>query len=166
MFFRKCTSNRNEKLKAKISKPVYLGLSIIETNKTLMHEFWCDHIKPKYPSNEFLCYMDIDSFTMNIETEDVYEDIASDVEKRFDTSNYAIERPLLTGKNKKVIGLIKDELGGKIMTEFVGQRQKTYSYLVDHDNGDKKSKETKKCIIIQVLSLKTTKNVNKTTKPY
>ena len=91
--------------------------------------------------------MDTDSFIINVKTEDVYEDIANDVEKRFDTSNYTVNRPLPTGKNKKVIGLMKDELGGKIMTVFVALRPKTYSYLMDDGNSDKKAKETKKCVI-------------------
>ena len=64
-------------------------------------------------------YMDTDSFIMHIKTEDFYEDIAEDVEKRFDTSNYECNRPLAKGKNKEVIRLMKDELGGKIMTEFL-----------------------------------------------
>ena len=68
---------------------------------------------------------------MHIEIEDFYKDIANDVEKRFDSSNYEINKPLPSGKNKKVIGLMKDELGGKIMTEFVALRTKTYSYLTD-----------------------------------
>ena len=75
--------------------------------------------------------MDTDSFIMRIKTEDFYEDIADDVEKKIDTSNYDVNRPLPTGENKKVIGLMKDELGGKIMTEFIALRQKTYSYLTD-----------------------------------
>ena len=74
--------------------------------------------------------MDTDSFVIQIKTKDFYEDITDDVEKRFDTSNYEIDRPLPTGKNEKVIGLMKDELGGKIMTEFVVLRSKTYSYLM------------------------------------
>ena len=78
----------------------------------------------KYGNNVKLCYMDTDSFIMNIKTEDFYEDIAKDVEKRFDTSNYEVNRPLPTGRNKKVIGLIKDELGGKIITDFVTLRPK------------------------------------------
>ena len=94
-----------------------------------------------------LCYMDTHSFIIQIKTEDVYEGIANDVEKRFDTSNYAIERRLLTGKNEKVIGLMKDELGRKIMTEFVVLRPKTYSYLTDDDSEDKKAKGTKKYMI-------------------
>ena len=77
--------------------------------------------------------MDTDSFVIHIKTEDVYKDIANYVEKRFDTSNYAIERPLPTGKNKKVTGLMKDELGRKIITKFVGLRPRTYIYLMDEE---------------------------------
>ena len=88
--------------------------------------------------------MDTHSFIINIKTEDFYEDIANDVEKRFDTSNYEVNRPLPTRKNKKVIGLMKNELGGKIMIEFVVLRAKTYSYLTDNDIEVKKAKGTKK----------------------
>ena len=77
-------------------------MPILEINKTLMHEFWYDYMKPKYSDNGKLCYMDTDSFIMHIKTEDFYKDIADDVEKRFDTSNYEVNRPLPTGKNKKV----------------------------------------------------------------
>ena len=94
-----------------------------------------------------MCYMDTDSFIMNIKTNYFYEDNASDVENRFDTSNYEVKRPLPTGKNKKVIGLMKDELGGKIITEFVTSRPKTYSFLTDDGKEDKKVKGTKKCVI-------------------
>ena len=88
-------------------------------------------MKPKYDDNVKLCYMDTDSFIMHIKTEDFYKDIADDVDKRFDTSNYECDRPLPIGKNKKVIGLMKDELGGKIITEFIALRPKTYSCLTD-----------------------------------
>ena len=116
-------------------------------SKTLMYEFWYDYIKPKHGDIVKLCYMDTDSFIMHIKTEDFYKDIANDVEKRFDTSNYEVNRPLSTEKNKKVIGLMKDELGGKIMAEFVALRPKTYSYLTDDCKEDKKAKGTKKCVI-------------------
>ena len=89
-----------------------------------MYELWYDYIKPKYGDNVKLCYMDTGSFIMHIKTEDFYKYIADDVEKRFDTSNYEVNRPLPTAKNKKVIGLMKDELGEKIMTEFVALRPK------------------------------------------
>ena len=104
-------------------------------------------MKPKYDDNVKLCYMDTDSFVMHIKTEDFYKDIADDVEKRFDTSNYEINRTLPIGKNKKVIGLMKDELGGNIMTEVFALRPKTYSYLKDNCKEDKKAKGTKKCVI-------------------
>ena len=125
-----------------MNKPVY-----IEIGKTLMHEFWYDYMKPKYGHNVKLCYMDTDRFIMHIKTEDFYKDIAHGVEKGFDTSNYEVNRPFPTGKNKKVIGLMKDELGRKIMTEFVALRPKTYSYLADDCKEDKKGKGTKKCVI-------------------
>ena len=84
-----------------------------------MHEFWYDYIKPKYDYKARSCYMDTDSFVINIGTEDFYKDIANDVEKWFDTSNYDNDndkRPLPVGINKKLIGKFKDELGGKIMS--------------------------------------------------
>ena len=148
-----------------MNKPIYLGLSILEISKTLMYEFWYDYMKPKYNDDVKLCYMDTDSFIMNIKTNDFYEDIASDVKNRFDTSNYEVNtsktmaepsslersafarRPLPTGKNKKVIGLMKDELGRKIITEFV----KTYSFLTDDGKEDKKAKGTKKCVIKKMI---------------
>ena len=92
-----------------MNKPIYLGLSILEINKILMYEFWYDYMKPKYNDNVRLCYMDTDSFVMNIKTNDCYKDIAHDVYNRFDTSNYGVNRSLPIGKNKKVIGLMKDE---------------------------------------------------------
>ena len=140
-----------KKTKAKMNKPIYLGLSILEISKILMCEFWYDYIKPKYNDNVKLCYMDKDSFIMNIKTNDFYEDIANDVENRFDTSNYEVNKPLPMGKNKKIIGLMKDELGGKIITEFVTLRSKTYSFLTDDGKEDKKAKGTKKCVIKKMI---------------
>ena len=95
---------------------------------------------------------------MNIKTEDFYKDIANEVEKRFDTSNYEVDRPLYIGKNKKVIGLMKDELGAKIITEFVTLRPKTYSYLTDDCKEDKKAKGTKKCVIKRMIKFNDYKN--------
>ena len=139
------------KAKVKMNKPVYLGMSILDISKTLTYEFWYDYIKPKCGDNAKLCYTDTDSFIMHIKTKDFYEDVANGVEKRFDTSNYEVNRPLPTRKNKKVIGLVKDELGGKIMTEFAALRPKTYAYLMDDDSEVKKAKGTKKCVIKRVL---------------
>ena len=146
------------KTKVKMNKPIYLGLSILEISKLLMYDFWYDCVKPKYGDNIKLCYMDTDSFIMNIKTEDFYKDIANDVEKRFDMSNYEVNRPLPTGKNKTVIGLMKDELGGKIIPEFVTLKPKTYSYLTDDCKKDKKAKGTKKCKIKRLIKFNDYKN--------
>ena len=137
-----------KKTKVKMNKPVYLGMSILDISKTLMYEFWYDYVKPKYKDKAKLCYMDTDSFVINIFTEDFFEDINNDVERWFDTSNYDKndKRPLQTGINKKVIGMFKDELGGKIIKEFCAPRSKTYAYLMDDDIEKKKAKGTKKCI--------------------
>ena len=140
-----------KKTKVKMNKQIYLGLSILEISKILMYEFWYDYMIPKYDNNVKLCYMDTDSFIMNIKTNDFYKDIANDVENRFDTSNYEVNRPLSMGKNKNIIGLMKNELGGKIITEFVTLRPKTYSYLTDDGKEDKKSKRTKRCVIKKMI---------------
>ena len=136
-----------KKTKVKMNKPVYLGLTILEVSKRLMYEFWYDSMKPKYGDNVKLCYIDTDSFIKHIKKEDFNKDIADDVKKRFDTSNYEVNRPLPKGKNKRVIELVKDVLGGKIMTKFVVLRPKTYTYLMDDGRSDKKEKRTKNCVI-------------------
>ena len=96
-----------------MNKPVYLGLSILEI---VLYEFSYDYVKPKYVEKAKLCYMDTRSFIVYIKTEDIYVEIAKDVETKFNTSNYELGRALPKGKNKKVTGLMKDELGGEIMT--------------------------------------------------
>ena len=129
-----------------MNKPVYLGLLILEISKTLMYEFWFDYIKPKYKQNAKLCYMDTNSFIIN-RTEDFYGDIINNVEKRFSTLNYEIKRLPPIGTNKKVIGLMKDELGGKIMAEFAAG-------WIEDVNSDKKTKGTKKCITKRALKFR------------
>ena len=106
---------------------------------------------PKYKDNIKLCYMDTDSYVYDIKTEDFYKDIAEDVESRFDTSGYVNDRPLPIGKNKKVIGLMKDELGGEIMKEFVSLRPKMYSYRVGNVE-PKKCKGIKKCVVKKTIT--------------
>ena len=141
-----------KKVKVKMNKPIYLGMSILEISKIIMYEFWYDYAKKKYGDMVKLCYMDTDNLIMNIKTKDFYKDIAQDVEERFDTSNYDVDRPLPKGKNKKVIGLMKDELGGGIITEFVALKPKTYSYITDEFIEMKKAKGTKKCVIKKMLN--------------
>ena len=140
-----------KKTKVKMNKPIYLGLSILEISKILIYGFWYDYMKPKYNDNVKLCYMDTDSFVMHIKTNYFYKDISDDVNNRFDTSKYEVKRPLPIGKNKRVIGVMKDELGGEIITEFIALRPKTYSYLSDNDKIDKKAKGTKKCVIKKMI---------------
>ena len=134
---------------------MYLGQVILDLSKTLMYEFCYNYMRPKYGSKVKLCYMDTDSFVYEIEIEDFYTDIANDVEKRFDTSGYSKNdnRPLHTGKIKKVIGLMKDELGGKIMTEFVALRAKMYAYRkIDKEVEEKRCKDTEKCVVSEGLT--------------
>ena len=90
-----------------------------------MYEFWYDYVKPKYGEKAKLCYMDTDRFIVYIKTDYIYKDIAEVVETRFDTSKCKLDRPLPKGNNKRVFRLMKDELGGKRMIEFVGLRAKT-----------------------------------------
>ena len=144
------------KVEVKMNKPIYLGQAILDISKTLTYEFWYDYIKPKYGDKARLCYMDTDSFVIHIKTEDFYKDIADDVERWFDTSNYDenYERPIPTGKNKKVIGLFKNELGGKIMIEFCVLRAKVYAYRLDDDTEKKKAKGTKICIVKSEITFK------------
>ena len=143
------------KIKVLMKKPVYLDQVILDLSKIVMYEFHYDYMVPKYGLEKLkLCYMDTDSLVYDIKTEDFYEDIANDVEARFDTSGYSkTDFGLLPiGLNKKVIGLMKDKLGGKIMTEFVALRLKLYSYWKLDGSEDKKCKRIKKCVVKKILT--------------
>ena len=95
-----------------------------------MYEFQYNYVKPKYSGKAKLYYMETDNFRFHVKTDDIYKDIAEDVKIRLDTSNNELEKPLPKGKNKKVICAMKDELGRKVMEEFVKLRAKTYSYFI------------------------------------
>ena len=141
------------KIKVVMNKPVYLGQAILDLSKIIMYEFHYNYMVPKYGLEKLkLCYMDPDSLVYDIKTEDFYEYIADDVPARFDTSGYCPNRPLPVGLNKKVIGLMKDELGGKIMTEFVALRPKLYSYKVLDGSEYKKCKGIKKWVVKKTLT--------------
>ena len=137
-----------KKIKLYFNKPVYLGMSILDLSKTLMYDFHYNYIKPKYGENVKLLFTDTDSLAYEIETEDFYRDISSDVKEKFDTSNYPKNHPsgIETGVNKKVIGMFKDEAGGKQITEFVGLRAKLYSYRTDKGDEEKKCKGVKEAV--------------------
>ena len=137
-----------KKVKVKMNKPIYVGLSILDISKITMYEFWYDYVRIKYEDKARLCYMDTDSFVVNFKTKDFYKDISQDVNKRFDTSNYTLHRPLPMGINKKVM---KDELGGDIITEFVALRPKGYSYITNSFIEMKNAKGTKKCVVNKML---------------
>ena len=147
-----------KKVKVKMNKPIYLGLSILKISKITMYEIWYDYIRSKYQNKARLCYMDTDSFVINIKTKDFYKDIAKDFRERFDTSNFIFDRPLPKGINKKVVGLMTDELGGSIITEFVALRPKTYSYITNDFTELKKAKGTKKCVVKKMLRFSDYKN--------
>ena len=143
-----------KKVSLKFDKPVYLGMSILDLSKTLMYDFHYNYIKPKYGENAKLLFTDTDSLAYEIETEDFYRDISSDVKSKFDTSNYPKDHPsgILTGVNKKVIGMFKDEASGKQIAEFVGLRAKLYSYRVEESYEEKKCKGVKKAVIKKTIS--------------
>ena len=131
-----------------MNKSIYLRLSILDLSKTVIY----DYVKQKYGENAKLCYIHTDSFIVHVKKKkNIYKDIAEDVETRFDTSNFEIDRPLPKEKDKKVIGFMKDELGGQIMKEFLGLRVETYNYLKHNNDEDKKPKGTKKCVIKRKL---------------
>ena len=113
------------KTEIKLDKPIYVGFAILDLSKTLMYEFHYDHIKSKYSKAE-LCFTDTDSLLYDIQTEDVYADMAND-QDLYDTSDYPKTHALHCTTNKKVIGKMKDEMAGSPIEEFVGLRSKMYS---------------------------------------
>ena len=123
-----------------MNKPVYLGMSILDLSKTVMFDFHYQYIKPKYGKQAKLLFTDTDSLLYEIQTEDFYKDISGDVKNRFDTSDYPKGHPsgIPTGVNKKVLGMFKDEAGGKPIKEFVGLRAKLYSFKMDEGKENKK----------------------------
>ena len=146
------------KIKVVLNKPVYLGQAILDLSKIVMYEFHYSYMRQKYnDDNLTLCYMDTDSLIYSIEMNNFYKNIADDVKDRFDTSGYNSSRPLPVGLNKKVIGLMKDELGGEIMTEFVTLRPKMYVYKTG-DSESKKCKGIKKCVVHATVSFEDYKN--------
>ena len=160
IFCENLTAVHMKKVSLKFNKPVYLGMSILDLSKTLMYDFHYNYIKPKYGDNAKLLFTDTDSLAYEIETEDFYRDISSDVELRFDTSNYPKDHPsgIITGVNKKVIGMFKDEASGKQIAEFVGLRAKLYSYRVEESYEEKKCKGVKKAVIKKTITFKDYKN--------
>ena len=152
--------------KVVMKKTIYLGQTILDLSKIVMYEFHYDYMKLKFEDlhrvgscrDLQLCYMDTDSLVYHIKTENFYSDIVNDLEERFDTSGYVPDHPLPFGKNQKIIRLMKDELGGTIMTEFVLLRPKLCSYKKLDGSEDKKCKGIKKCVFKKTLTFKDYKN--------
>ena len=132
-----------------MNKPIYLGMCILDLSKIIMYDFHYNYIKSKYVDKAKLLFTDTDSLMYEIETEDFYKDISGDVKDRFDTSDYPENHPsgIPTGENKKVLGMMKDEVAGKIIKEFVGLRSKLYSFVMDDGGETKKCKGIKKQVV-------------------
>ena len=142
-----------ERMKVLMNKPKYLGMSILDISKTLMYEFHYGYMKPKYGERMKLLFTDTDSFMYLIETEDFYKDILQDVREWFDTSNYPQDHFIYSDECKMVIGMFKDEEGGKIISEFVGLRAKNYAYECE-EKEHKKCKGIKKGVTEKGISFK------------
>ena len=131
-----------KKTKLYFNKPVYLGKSILDLNKSLMYNFHYNYIKTKYGDKAKLFFIDSVSLAYEIRTKYFYKDSNPDIEKGFDTSDYPTNHRsgIKTGLNSKVLGMFKDEAGGNQIVEFVGLRAKLYSYEMLDGSEDKKCK--------------------------
>ena len=126
----------------------------LDLSNTLMYNFHYDYIKTKYRNRATLLFIDTDSVVYNIQTNDVYMDIANDIDGRFDTSEYSKDHAsgIRTGVNKKMIGMFKDEAAGKQIEEFVGLRAKLYLYKMFDRDEHKKCKGVKKSVVKKTIT--------------
>ena len=158
----------NTDLRKKAKNDFEKHFSIPELSKKIMHEFWYDYVKPKYDKKLKLCPLHTESFIVYIKTDDIYKDIAEDVETRFDTSNYELEcnsigRTLPKGKKQKSNWINERWIRWKNHNKICWTKSKTYSYLIDDGSEDKKAKHTKKCVLKRKLKFKSYKNCLETT---
>ena len=135
---------QNHKEKVLLNKPIYVGMSVLDLSKHLMYDFYYNTLKARYGENVRLLYTDTDSLIVHVQTDDLYKDMAQNLDE-YDTSNYPADHPLFSTANKKIIGKFKDELGGQLLTEFIGIRPKMYSY-VGEESG-KRAKGVKKSVL-------------------
>ena len=140
---------QNHKEKVLLNKPIYVGMSVLDLSKHLMYDFYYNHLKKTYGENVRLLYTDTDSVIIHVTTEDIYADMMKHADL-YDTSNYSPDHQLFSDTNKKVIGKMKDELGGRLMTEFIGLRPKMYSY--DGEDSGKRAKGVKKSVLKKTLT--------------
>ena len=136
-------------IKVYFNKPVYVGQAILDLSKTLMFDFHYNYIKKKYRDKAELMFTDTDSLLYQIHTDDFYRDISNDILEKFDTSDYPPdhESGILTGVNKKVIGMFKDEVAGRQITKFIGLRPKLYTFKIEDGSLTKKCKGVKKSVV-------------------
>jgi len=140
------------KLEAKINKPIYVGMSILDISKIRLYAFHYEYMLPLYGDKCRILYTDTDSFVYSIECEDEYEQMRCDIDK-FDTSDYVDDNPYgMPRANKKVLGLMKDENNGALMLEFVGLRAKMYALRVEGKSDTKKSKGVKRGVVAKTLT--------------
>ncbi|MEW8190510.1 MAG: hypothetical protein AB2766_14525, partial [Candidatus Thiodiazotropha endolucinida] len=129
-----------------LNRPVYVGMSILDLSKHLMYDFYYNQLKTQYGESCQLLYTDTDSLLLEIETEDVYKDMAQN-QTLYDTSDYPQDHPLYSSANKKVLGKLKDECAGRAIAEYVGLRPKMYSILEAGGKNTKKAKGVKKNVV-------------------
>ena len=142
-----------KKTEVYFNKPVYVGQAILDLSKTLIFDFHYNYIKKKYGNKAELLFTDTDSLMFQIYTDDFYKEISPDIKTKFDTSDYPPNHKsgILTGVNKKVIGMFKDEVAGKQITCFVGLRPKLYSFRIEEDKEVRKCKGIKKNVVKKKL---------------
>ena len=153
IFDRNLIAVHMKKTEVYFNKPVYVGQAILDLSKTLMFDFHYNYIRTKYGNKAELLFTDTDSLLYQIKTKDFYKDISDDILDKFDTSDYPANHPsgILTGVNKKVIGMFKDEVAGKQITHFVGLRPKLYSFKIEEDREVRKCKGIKKNVVKKKL---------------
>ena len=134
MFSENLIAIQKRKAAVKCSKPRFVGFVISEVAKLKMYKTYYNYLLPKFGKKMKLLYTDTDSFLIHVKSEDIFKEIAPDVNEHFDTSNFQENHPTgkeFIGKNKKVLGMLKDEAGGKIIQEFAGVCSKCYAYKLD-----------------------------------
>nr|DAC81291.1 TPA_asm: PolB [Ladona dragonfly adintovirus] len=141
----------SRKRKTFMNKPIYIGQTVLDISKILMYNFYYNHLRLRYEKNVSLLYMDTDSFILEVKTWDFYEDMRADIEL-YDLSNYPRDHPCYSEMNKKIVGKMKDECGGRPITHFAGLRSKLYSFCVKEGGTEKRAKGVKKATIKNSIS--------------